>query len=369
MNQFEALVGLNMVTAIGTIRLKKLLEFFGKPQNILNAPAEKLMAISGIGEKTAVTISTFKEEALEKELKDAGKQKVKIITFIDAGYPENLKQIYDPPIVLYVKGAFQEEDSRAIAVVGSRRASYYGLSCAEKFSSDLSRRGFTIVSGMARGIDTYAHKGALKAGGRTIAVIGSGFNQMYPPENKDLAGAIARAGAVVSEFPMDEMPLPQNFPRRNRVISGLSLGVLVVEAARNSGALITADFALEQGREVFALPGKVDSRHSFGTNGLIQQGAKLVSCVQDISEDFDADTHAGKETENRPAKLDRKETPASALTCDEAVLYNTLSREPITIDDILEKTHLTNSALAELIVRLQIKKLIRQLPGKQFIRN
>jgi DNA processing protein len=377
MNQFEALVSLNMVAAIGSTRLKKLLEFFGKPQNILNAPADRLMMISGIGEKIAGTISTFKEEALEKELKEAGKQKVKIITFTDAGYPENLKQIYDPPIVLYVKGTFQAEDSRAIAVVGSRRASYYGLSCAEKFASDLSRRGFTVVSGMARGIDTYAHQGALKAGGRTIAVMGSGFNQIYPPENKDLAGAIARACAVVSEFPMDEMPLPQNFPRRNRVISGLSLGVLIVEAARNSGALITADFALEQGREVFALPGKVDSRHSFGTNGLIKQGAKLVSCAQDIVEEFDTGIHAGMharmdaatETANRLTALDEKETPAPALTCDETILYHTLSRQPISMDDILEKTHLTHSTLAELIVRLQLKKLIRQLPGKQFIRN
>lgn len=357
MNQFEALVSLNMSADIGTIRLKKLLEFFGTPQNILRTPAEHLMRVAGIAENTAARLSSFKEEALAKELKEADKRKVRIITFLDSGYPENLKQIYDPPIVLYVKGEIKDEDRRSIAIVGSRRASYYGLSCAEKFASGLSTQGYTVISGMARGIDTSAHRGALKAGGRTCAVIGSGFNQLYPPENRELAEVIERSGAVVSEFAMDEMPLPHNFPRRNRVISGLSLGVVVVEAAQNSGALITADFALEQGREVFAVPGKVDSQHSFGTNGLIKQGAKLVSCVEDIIEEFEGQRRCASEI------------PAAGVLPDEAVLYDALSNDPTGIDDILEKTHLTHSTLAELIVRLQIKKLIRQLPGKQFIRN
>ncbi len=286
MTRLEALISLNMVSNIGGIRLKKLLEFFDRPQDILNAPEEKLIAISGIGRAIAARIHSFKKTDLDNELKLVKRHNLRIITRDDADYPENLKDIIDPPIVLYVKGKLKPQDKNSVAIVGSRLASFYGLSCAEKFSGELTDHGFTVVSGMARGIDTASHRGALKQRGRTIAVIGSGFNQIYPPENKELSEEISGHGAVISEFPVDTLPLPQNFPRRNRVISGLSLGVLVVEAAGNSGALITADFALEQGREVFALPGKVDSFTSSGTNGLIKQGAKLVSCVDDIIEEF-----------------------------------------------------------------------------------
>ncbi len=250
MAQLEALISLNMVGGIGSIRLGKLLKFFGKPQNILKAPTEKLMAVSGISQEIADKIRSLKKEDLDNELALTKKLGLKIMTSQDRDYPQNLKNIYDPPIVLYVKGQLKAEDNFSLGIVGSRRASYYGLTSAEKFAYELSKKGFTIVSGMARGVDTYAHKGALKTGGRTIAVMGSGFRHLYPAENKKLADEIAKNGAVISEFPCDAKPLPQNFPQRNRVISGLSLGVLVAEAARNSGALITADFALEQGREV-----------------------------------------------------------------------------------------------------------------------
>jgi DNA processing protein len=249
MTDFEALVSLNMVSDIGSIRLKKLLEYFGRPENILKASAERLTAVSGIGEKIARNIVSFKNKDLDRELKSAEKLGLRILTPDDAAYPENLRNITDPPIVLYVKGELKEQDKLSLAIVGSRRASFYGLSSAEKFAAALSACGFTVVSGMARGVDSYAHKGALKAGGRTIAVMGSGFRHIYPPENKKLAEEIAQKGAVVSEFPVDMKPLRENFPRRNRVISGLTLGTLVAEAAINSGALITADFALEQGRE------------------------------------------------------------------------------------------------------------------------
>ncbi|HLD82430.1 MAG TPA: DNA-processing protein DprA [Candidatus Omnitrophota bacterium] len=286
MNNLEALVGLNLVGGIGSIRLGKLLKFFSRPQDILKVSAEKLMGVSGIGQEIANKICGIKKEDVGKEFSLAKKQGLRIIILDDEDYPENLKNIPDPPIVLYTKGKLLPQDKLAIGIVGSRRASFYGLSCAEKFAADLAKQGFTIVSGMARGIDTCAHRGALKQAGRTLAVMGSGFNQIYPPENKELADEISKNGAVISEFPINEKPLKENFPRRNRVISGLSLAVLVVEAARNSGALITADFALEQGRDVFALPGKIDSSASFGTNGLIKQGAKLVSCVDDILEEF-----------------------------------------------------------------------------------
>lgn len=286
MTEFEALVGLNMVGDIGGLRLKRLLEFFSKPQDILNAPLDKLLRIKGIGEITAQKIHDFKKEELARELSLARKKDLKIITLRAQEYPLSLKQIPDSPPVLYIKGEFTAQDNRALAIVGSRYASFYGMTCAQNFAAGLAQEGFTIVSGMARGIDTCAHKGALKSGGRTIAVIGSGFNQLYPEENKGLAEQISKSGAVISEFPLDTLPFKQNFPRRNRVISGLSLGVLVVEAAQRSGALITADFALEQGREVFALPGKIDADNSLGTNGLIKQGAKLVSCIEDILEEF-----------------------------------------------------------------------------------
>jgi len=245
MTYLETLVALNLAGDIGSIRLHKLLRYFSRPQDIFSAPREKLIQISGIGENIASGISSFKKEELEKELVLVKKLGLDIITQENAEYPQNLRHIPDPPLVLYVKGKLLEEDKLALAIVGSRLASIYGLTNAEHFAEELAHLGCTIVSGMARGIDTAAHRGALKAGGRTIAVIGSGFNQIYPRENMGLVERIAENGAVVSEFPINTRPLKQNFPQRNRVINGLSLGVLVAEAARNSGVLITADFALE----------------------------------------------------------------------------------------------------------------------------
>jgi DNA processing protein len=364
MTGLEALVSLNMVGEIGSIRLKKLLDYFDKPENILNAPKEKLMAVSGIGEKIADEIYSLKSQDLDKEFTLAKKYGLKIMTYEDKDYPENLKNIPDPPIVLYIKGQLKEQDKFSIAIVGSRRASFYGLSCAERFALDLSNKGFTIISGMASGVDTSAHKGALKQNGRTIAVMGSGFEHIYPTENEELVEEISRNGAVISEFPIDTRPLRQNFPQRNRVISGLSLGVLVVEAARNSGALITADFALEQGREVFALPGKVDSCTSFGTNELIKQGAKLVSCIDDILEEFNLTV---SEPTQSTLRLD-KHSPGN-LGNEESHLYDLLSEQPITLDEIAEKTNMNISRLSTLLLKLQMKELIKQLPGKQFIRN
>jgi len=367
MNKLEALISLNMFSAIGSQRLKKLLEFFGRPENIFKASEEKLIGVSGIGSDIAAGIRCFKNADLEKELAQIKKLNLNILTPDDKDYPENLKFIADPPIVLYVKGRLQPDDKKSIAIVGSRRASFYGLSLAEKFSRQLASHGFTIISGMARGIDTAAHKGALKQVGRTIAVIGSGFGQIYPPENKGLAEEICRQGAVISEFSVNTAPLPQNFPRRNRVISGLSLGILVVEAAQNSGALITADFALEQGREVFALPGKVDSANSSGTNGLIKQGAKLVSCVEEIEEEFDAQPNTLAVS---PRKKEMPTINNNALSEEESVLYGLMNeQEPVSLDEIAEETAIGIPLLSQAIFGLQMKHLIRQLPGKQFVRT
>ena len=235
---------------------------------------------------------------IDKEIGLIKKYDVEVITIDEDQYPKNLKHIYNPPRVLYVKGKLIPEDYYSIGIVGSRKASFYGQQNAERLGSELAQKGFTVISGMARGIDTYAHKGALKAKGRTIAVLGSGINVVYPPENKTLMDEISRNGAVISEFPIDTRPNRQNFPMRNRIISGLSMGVLVIEAARKSGALITASFALEQGREVFSLPGRVDMSTSRGTLGLIKEGAKLVESVDDILEEL----HSKPTFQNREFK-------------------------------------------------------------------
>ncbi|MFA5145391.1 MAG: DNA-processing protein DprA [Candidatus Omnitrophota bacterium] len=363
MNRLEALIGLNLVSDIGSIRLNKLLEFFHKPENILKASPEELTAVSGIGEKTAHKIRSLKKEELDKEFSLAKKHGLKILTLDDSGYPENLKNIPDPPIVLYVKGELKAEDKFSIGIVGSRRASFYGLDNARKFALDLADKGLTIVSGMARGIDTYAHRGALKAGGRTIAVLGSGFNNIYPQENKGLAEEISGSGAVISEFPINMLPLRQNFPRRNRLISGISLGILVAEAARNSGALITADFALEQGREVFALPGKVDSSTSYGTNELIKQGAKLVSCLDDILEELLVAPL------NKNCKPQAAPEECSPVNDEERRVYELIKKQSILMDEIAERTSFDIPKISDILLKLEIKKLVRQLPGKQFAKN
>lgn len=362
MTHLEALVALNLIDGIGSVMLKRLLDYFGRPQDLFKASLDRLTLGAGISRNLAARIRAFKKEDLDKEFESTGKLGLKIMTLDDDEYPANLKNIPGAPVVLYVKGELKEEDKYSIAVVGSRMASFYGLTNAEKFAFDLSKEGFTVVSGMARGIDTYAHRGALKAAGRTIAVMGSGFNHIYPDENKEIAQDIARSGAVISEFPVNSLPLKQNFPRRNRIISGLSLGVLVAEASQNSGALITADFALEQGREVFAFPGKVDSLTSYGTNALIKQGAKLVTCIEDILEEFDL--NAGQ----------RRAHPSFACAktvhdkCEEEV-YGLLSDEPVLLDNILEKTDMDITRLSGILLKLQMKKLVIQLPGKQFARK
>lgn len=362
MTRLEALISLNMAGEIGGIRLGKLLQYFDRPQEILGASPEKLIAVAGISRQAAARIHSFKSDDLAKELETAERLGLKIVVLNDADYPENLKNIPSPPIVLYILGNLDEDDGLAVGIVGSRRASFYGLTCAENFAGELAGCGLTVISGMARGVDTYAHQGALKAGGRTIAVMGSGFSHLYPAENKDLARKISASGAVISEFPIKTPPLKENFPRRNRVISGLSLGILVVEAARNSGALITADFALEQGREVFALPGRLNEPASFGANKLIKQGAKLVTDKEDILEELRLPFSNGI------AAARRKKRHSDGADEEEKRVYKLISDQPVLLDEILEKTNLNISYVYEILLRLRMKSLIRELPGKQFIK-
>jgi len=364
MTRLEALVALNLIADIGSTRLERLLSFFERPENILKAGYDQLIRISGIGKGIAQQICSFKKEDVDREFTLARRSGLKILTRDNADYPQELREIPASPIILYLKGSLLPEDKISIAIVGSRRASFYGLNNAREFGYNLSREGFTIVSGMARGVDTCAHKGALKAGGRAIAVIGSGFLDIYPPENMELAEEISKCGAVLSEFPMGAKPLPQNFPRRNRIISGLSLGVLVAEAARNSGALITADFALEQGRDVFALPGRLGSKNCWGTNELIKQGAKLVTSVEDILEEFPL----LKRKEGRISNFSQ-EPKRCGLDSEESRIYNMISEEALHFDELIEKSNIGMQSISKILLGLQLRKLIKPLPGKNYIRS
>jgi DNA processing protein len=301
---------------------------------------------------------------------------IRKITPDDPEYPANLRNIYDPPRVLYVKGGFDERDGVAVAIVGSRRASLYGLEMAEIFGYELASRGITVVSGMALGVDSAAHRGALKAKGRTIAVMGAGHGNIYPPQNKALYEKIAATGAVVTEYDNEVEPLPYNFPRRNRVISGLSLGVVVVEAARNSGALITANFAAEQGRTVFAVPGKASSHTSAGTNELIKDGAALVQSAEDVIEELSIKeikplniNSAGQDkTDGKIARM-TKAYVLNSLTDDERKVYKALSDEPAHIDEITDSAGIDISRTSKALLALELKSLIKEAPGKRFVKK
>ena len=362
MNDTELLLALNMVEDLGSIRTQALLEHFGKLSNIFKAKENDLARVEKIPKGIAPKIiESLKNIDIKDELELIKRHGVKIITFLDQDYPENLKNIYAPPIVLYVKGKVLKQDDIAIAIVGSRRASFYGTEQGERLSFDLSSRGMTIVSGLARGIDSSAHKGALKAKGRTLAILGSGISNIYPKENKLLFEEISEKGAVISEFPMKTIPSKGNFPKRNRIIAGLSLGVVVVEASERSGALITSDIAMEEGREVFSVPGKIDSITSKGTNKLIKQGAKLAETVYDVLEELNLDAAPldGKNMSNIYPILDKNET----------LVYNLLSTEPQHIDELSLVSSIGITDISKILLDLEMKRFVRQLPGKNFVRS
>src|SRR5436853_2318958 len=278
MNSTEACIALNMLPTVGPVRLRKLLEVFAEPQRVLAAKRSELRAAEGIGNEVADQIANWESIVnLAAELDRIREFGATVITQESPSYPKPLREIHAPPIVLYVWGELQERDHHAIGIIGSRRTTHYGSEAAKKLAYQLAYAGLTVISGLARGIDTAAHQGALAAKGRTIAVIGSGLVNLYPPDNRGLAEKIAASGAVVSEYPMERPADRQTFPYRNRIVAGWSRGLLVVEAGLNSGALITANQAVEQGRTVFAVPGQIDRPTSAGTNRLIQQGARLVT--------------------------------------------------------------------------------------------
>ena len=284
----ERLIRLNLIPDAGSARLRRALDAFGGLDRLWAASVSELQQAAGLSRPFAERLAAARQDdaRFERELALAERCGVAILTLADAAYPARLRTIPDPPLALYVRGALAAADEAAVAVVGARRASLYGLQCADRLSQDLALRGLTVVSGLAVGIDGAAHRGALRAGGRTLAVLGSGLARVYPPAHERLAEEVAGRGAVLSEYPLEAEPFPGHFPQRNRIISGLSLGVVVVEASARSGALITADCALEQGREVFAVPGPMTSVTSEGTHRLLKQGARLVTSVEDILEEL-----------------------------------------------------------------------------------
>ncbi len=287
----------------------------------------------------------------------------KILIHGDSGYPPSLLQIADPPPVLYLVGTLTKEDRLAFSIVGSRAASTQGRLNAETIAGKLAGLGLTIVSGLAMGIDTWAHQGALMAGGRTIALLGCGLDHPYPKYNRDLRERIAEHGALVSEFPLGAPPLPMNFPRRNRLISGISMGTLVVEAAKKSGSLITAKFALDQGRDVFAIPGNIRSPLSSGVNALIKKGAKLVERVEDIIEEFPDEVR--KYLMLHETKI---EVRLEGRDREERLILKLIHKEPVHIDELTRDTSMAPAAISSLLMKLEMKGLVRQLPGKLFIR-
>jgi DNA processing protein len=362
MTHTEACIALNMVPKLGPVRLRKLLEVFETPERILLSKSRELMAVEGIGREVAENIAGWQEKAdLDAELKRIAEAGVQVITQESPLYPRELREIYNPPIVLYVLGGLLDRDHHALGVVGSRQTSHYGLECAKKLSYQIAYAGVTVVSGLARGIDTAAHQGALAAKGRTIAVIGSGLNKLYPPENKGLAEKIAESGAVVSEYPMERPADTQTFPYRNRIVSGWGFGVLVVEAGLNSGALITAGQAVEHGRSVFVVPGPIDRPTSAGSNRLIQQGAKLVTAATDILDEMNV---LFRETPN----LEPSKPRDAAMTEQEKAVYEAIGDSETPIDAIIAKSRLPTGVVSSSLLALEIKRLVKQLPGQHFVK-
>ena len=359
----EQLINLSAVPGIGHARIRSLVAKFKSIDAIWDASVKELTSVDSIDVKIARQIKNFSEFDIgKKQMELAKKVGARIVTFWDEEYPANLKQIYDPPSFFFIAGSLENSDKYAIAVVGTRTPSEYGKIVTEKLIQDLSRQNITIVSGMARGIDTIAHQVAIRSDGRTIAVLGSGLDKIYPPENAKLFSAIKEHGAVVSEYLMGTMPDAPNFPRRNRIISGLSIGVIVVEAGIKSGALLTANLALDQNREVFAVPGNITSPKSAGTNQLIKVGAKLTSSARDIFLELEPMLKPFLKSQ------EKKEEIPQNLTQAERKIIAALSHEPIHIDKLAAKLEKGTAEVLADLLGLEFKGLVKQLPGKFFVK-
>jgi DNA processing protein len=360
----EHLINLSAIPGVGATRIRSLVAQFKSVEAIFQASMKQLTSAEGIEAKIAKCIKNYADfDFGVQQVKTATQLGIEIIDFWDMRYPENLKRIYDPPAFLYVKGSLEKQDKYAISIVGTRLPSSYGKVVTEKIAKELAQKGLVIVSGLARGIDTIGHWAAIQVSGRTLAVLGSGLDHIYPGENKQLAEKIIEHGAIISEFPLGTKPDAMNFPRRNRIISGLALGTIVIEAGLKSGALLTANYSLEQNREVFAVPGNINSPKSLGTNQIIKDGAKLISSSNDVLTELESQLkHFLKEDETKVKILPEN---LSELEKD---LLDALSNEPIHIDKLAIMIQKSTAETLSALLPLEFKDLVKQLPGKLFVR-
>lgn len=360
-------IALKQIPGVGNHLYKLLLDRFETPEGVFSAAESELLEIEGLGGRVAKAILAHRgTDPAKAEMRLAEKSGSRLVTFRDPEYPVLLREIHDPPPYLYVKGTIVDMQA-GIAIVGSRNASQYGISMSRRLGYDLAASGMVIVSGMARGVDSAAHQGALDAGGKTAAVLGNGLGIIYPPENRSLFGRIVENGAVVSEFPVNEPPNAHNFPVRNRIISGMTLGTVVVEAARKSGSLITARLAAEQGREVFAVPGSANSPKSTGAHNLLKEGAKLVTCAADVLEEFPLLCPCGEKKAIQDKNILHRQNPGlSYLGTEEAAVAGHLDAYPIHIDDLCRRSGMDISKVSAILLNLELKGLAVQLPGKYF---
>jgi DNA processing protein len=361
MDARTAYITLNMMDGIGPVKVRAMIDALGSPEAILSSHSDALRGVKGIGPELARRITSPEERPdAEAEIRRAGKLGARIVTFLDDEYPARLKEIHDPPLALYVRGTFEAADRHSIAIVGSRRTTLYGRTVADRLAYQLAKAGLTVVSGLARGIDTAAHEGALKGGGRTGAVIGSALDHLYPPENRALSQKIEKSGYLMSEFPLGTEPGKTTFPMRNRIVSGICVGIIVVEAGRGSGALITANQAMEQGRIVFAVPGRIDAPTSRGCHDLLKQGARLVDGIDDVLEELEF--LIPPERKSQAKELD--EGPTIQVSEPEEKIVRSLWNGPLDVDDLSRKTGLTISEISMHLITLEMKRVVRMRPGR-----
>lgn len=350
-------VAFTLVKGIGAVRLQALLDYFGDAESAWKAPVFELVS-AGLSAKLAQRVSETRSGLdLDQYIQKIEAQGIRILTWDDPSYPACLKQIDQPPPILYLNGAISAEDAWSVAIVGTRAVTAYGRQVTEEIATTLAQNGVTIVSGLARGVDAIAHSAALKAGGRTLAVLGSGVDRIYPPEHRPLAEKICKNGAIISDYAPGTPPESANFPPRNRIISGLSLAIVVIEAAETSGSLITASFAAEQGRDVFAVPGNIFAPQSKGTNRLIANGARPLLAVKDILDALDL-------TRNLERREIRQSLPADPT---EAALFQLIGAEPLHVDEIRAQTGLPIEKVSSTLTMMELKGLVRQVGGMQYV--